>query len=72
MRPVQFALLAAIFSTVIYVLVSWYIWDGPTAVTNSYSFANDTLFPGGKMENLFWFVQVINSNVQYVGEPALS
>jgi len=58
MRPIQYALLVAIFSAVVYVLVNWYVFDGPNAVTYSYSTANDTTFPGGKMNNLFWFIQV--------------
>lgn len=59
MRATHYVLLVALISLAVYVLLSWYVLDGPNVTNYSYRLSpNDTTYPGGTMDNLFWFVQV--------------
>ena len=60
MRAIHYVLLVAFISLVMFLLLNWYVLDGPHVPTYSYRFShNDTIYPGESMDNLFWFVQVI-------------
>ena len=59
MRATHYVLSFTLLSLVVYLLVSWYVLDGPNVINHSYRLpTNDTTYPDGTMDNLFWFVQV--------------
>lgn len=59
MRATHYVLSIALVSLLVYLLLSWYVLDGASVANHSYQLPpNDTIRPGGTMDNLFWFVQV--------------
>ena len=59
MRASLYVLSIALVSLAVYLLLSWYVLDGPNVLNYSYRLPpNDATYPGGTMDNLFWFVQV--------------
>ena len=60
MRAIRYVLLVVFISLAMFLLLNWYVLDGPNVPTYFYrSSPNDTIYPGESMDNLFWFVQVM-------------
>lgn len=59
MRATHYVLSIVFVSLAVYLLLNWYVLDGPNVPNYSYRLpSNDTTYPGRTMDNLFWFVQV--------------